>query len=690
MKKIKSFFLFLGKMLNAHPIIFCAVLSVLETFAIESMSRHSIIEGVKYIAESPMVFFYNCLIIMFTLTFCLLFKRRVFGIVLFSAPWLLCGIINSVVLTYRVTPLGAIDFQIVKLSLILVYLTKFQRIMVYVAAAMLVVAIVALWIIGPKISGKVNYGKNVASIIGMLICVVFATNLALNFNAISDKFGDIAGAYRDYGFAYCFSSGVLDTGIDKPSDYSEETTQKLVASLPETTNVSSKEKPDIILVQMESFIDPKIINDLTFSDDPAPIHTYLRENFTHGKLKVPSLGGGTANTEFEVLTGISLDYFGAGEYPYKTVMLKETVESLPFNLKEIGYSAHAIHNHTGNFYDRDKVYPNMGFDSFQSKEYMYGYETTPYGWCKDKALTGEIMDALDYVNEEKGITDDTPHFVWTVSVQGHGAYPTEPIAGTDNVIKIESDKYTEEELCALQYYINQIWEEDMFLGSLISAVENRGKPTLIVAYGDHQASLGLESENLSTGDLYGTEYVTWNNFGLGKEEGLELYSYELSSQIMNMLGYNNGYLNKLHQQKLNFGTEMDEETYQRNIEYLAYDMLYGKNYVFGGAKPYEKTQMQMGTNLIGIENIKFMGDSLYVQGAGFTDKSKIFINGVKCKSTVMLSRFSLMTSGVTVKDGDVITVGQASSKREVLSYSNPITFDSSIHFIETANEEAAG
>ncbi len=675
-------------MVDQHPLLFCAVLSVVETFIIESMSRHSVIKCFKHIFESPMVFLYNSLIILVTLSICLLFKRRVFGIVLLSAPWILCGLINSVVLSYRVTPLGAIDFQIVKLSLILVYLSKWQRLLVYILLALLVVSIIALWVIGPKISGKVNYGKNTASIVGMLICVIIATNLGLNYNAISNDFGNIAGAYNEYGFAYCFSSSVLDTGIDKPLNYNEETANEMASSV-YVEGKTPAIKPDIILVQMESFMDPKIIKDLKFSDDPAPIHTYLKEHFTHGKLKVPSLGGGTANTEYEVLTGINLDYFGPGEYPYKTVMLKETIESLPNNLKEHGYSTHAIHNHTGNFYDRDKVYPNMGFDTFQSKEYMYDYETTPYGWCKDKALTGEIMEALTYVDQEKGITADRPRFVWTVSVQGHGAYPTEPIAGADNVIKIESDKYTKEELCSMQYYINQVWEEDMFLGSLISAVENRKRPTLIVAYGDHQPSIGLEEDEITTGDLFATEYVTWNNFGLEKKEGKSVYSYELSSQIMDMVGFNNGYITMLHQKKLNSQEGMDEKEYQEKLKFFAYDMLYGKNFIFGGNKPYVKTAMQMGTIPIKIENIKSMGNSLYVQGSGFTDKSKIFINGIKTKSTVMLSQFSLMSSDVELKNGDVVTVGQASSKREVLSYSNPITFDASIHYISDGTEPIA-
>lgn len=685
MKIVKRFFSFLRRALDSHPILFFAVLSIVENLAIESMSRHSLIKGISHAVSSPVVFFYNSLIIMLTLSFALLFRRRVFGVVLLSAPWLICGLVNSVVLTYRVTPLGAIDFQVVKLSLILMYLSQAQRIMLYCAIGVFVIAIIALWIVGPKISGKISYGKNAASIVGMVAAVLVMTAIAHNISAVSSDFGNLVGAYNNYGFVYCFSSSMIDTGINKPDGYGEEKTAQILSQFPQTADSSALLKPDIILIQMESFIDPKTIKGMTFSDDPAPIHTYLRKNFSNGKLAVPSFGGGTANTEFEVLTGINLDNFGPGEYPYKTIMLEETCESIAYNLKENGYSTHAIHNHTGNFYDRDKVYPRMGFDSFQSKEYMYDFETTPYGWCKDKVLTEEIMTALTYTDEEKGITDENPRFVWTVSVQGHGAYPSEPIAGSDNVIQIESDNFTAQELCALEYYINQVWEMDMFLGSLISALENRDRPTLLIAYGDHLPSIGLEAEDLTTDDAYVTEYVTWNNFGIEKKDK-DLRTYELAGEIMRSVGFNNGNLTKLHQYKNEENSPLDEEAYQQQIAYLAYDMLYGENTQFGGVKPFVKGNMRMGTLPITADSIKVMGDSLYIQGTGFTDKSKIFVNGEKL-STTMLSQYSLMTTGVELADGDEIKVGQSSSKREVLSYSEPIIYNSSEHFIPTQEDE---
>lgn len=677
-EKIGGFFAFQKRALENYPIRYFAIFSIFENWLIESLSRHSPIEGFVHVFTSPVVFFYNALIIMLTLSFSLLFRKRIFGLIIMALPWLICGVVNCVVLTYRVTPLAAVDFQIVKISMLLIYLTKVQRIFLYIGAGILLIALVALWIISPKIKGKMHYGRNVASIAGVGVAVLVMSFVAQTFFSVGANFGYIVGAYKNYGFVYCFTSSVIDTGIDEPDDYTPEKIEEILAPLPETVDTASMMKPDIILLQMESFTDGKTIKGLTFSDDPAPVHTYLREKYSTGLLEVPSFGGGTANTEFEVLSGVNLDYFGLGEYPYKTVMLEENCETIAYNLKENGYSAHAIHNHTGDFYGRDEVYPRMGFNSFQSIEYMYDYETTSYGWCKDKILTGEIMTALTYTDEENGITEETPRFIWTVSVQGHGAYPSEPIEGEHNVISIKGDGFDEEELCALEYYINQAWEMDMFLGNLISVLETRERPTLLIAYGDHLPSIGLEDSDLTTGNAYFTEYVTWNNFGMEKQDK-DLRTYELTAEIMTWLGFNNGNITKVHHYASGENSPVSEEEYQDMLRYLAYDSLYGESYQFEGEKPYKTENMRMGTLPIIISDIKVVDGALYVQGEGFTTKSSVFINGEKVNTT-MLSQYSLTVPDATVEDGAEITVGQMDSKRNVLSYSNPVIYDKSKHY----------
>ena len=109
-----------------------------------------------------------------------------------------------------------------------------------------------------------------------------------------------------------------------------ENTEK---NLPETKD---GDHPNIIFLQLESFFDPKLVDYLEMSEDPIPVFRKLMKEYTSGYYKVPSVGAGTANTEFESITGMSLHYFGPGEYPYKSILKETTCESAPYILKDTG------------------------------------------------------------------------------------------------------------------------------------------------------------------------------------------------------------------------------------------------------------------------------------------------------------------------------------------------------------------
>ena len=144
-----------------------------------------------------------------------------------------------------------------------------------------------------------------------------------------------------------------------------------------------------------------------------------------GLFYVPSIGAGTANTEFEVLSGMNLYHFGGGEYPYKTGVKNRTCESMAYARQSAGYSTHAIHNNNATFYSRDRVYANFGFETFTSLEYMHDVERNPLGWAKDFVLTEEILKALRSTEDRD--------LVFTVSVQPHGKYPTAPLEGARTI-----------------------------------------------------------------------------------------------------------------------------------------------------------------------------------------------------------------------------------------------------------------
>ena len=183
------------------------------------------------------------------------------------------------------------------------------------------------------------------------------TQLGLKTRQLSSYFSNIAFAYRDYGFPYALAVTVFDTGISQPNDYSNELVEKIIrreGKIEET--IAEEDMPNIIVVQLESFFDPGRIRWLDMSEDPIPNWRALAKEYSSGYYIVPTVGAGTVNTEFEMLTGMSLRFFGAGEYPYKGILKKETCESMAYDLGRLGYTSHAIHNNESNFYGRRQVY----------------------------------------------------------------------------------------------------------------------------------------------------------------------------------------------------------------------------------------------------------------------------------------------------------------------------------------------
>ena len=94
-----------------------------------------------------------------------------------------------------------------------------------------------------------------------------------------------------------------------------------------------------------------------------------------------------------MLSGLNLDFFGAGEYPYSTVLQDTTCETIAYNLREQGYATTAMHNHTGTFYDRNEIYPRLGFEHFVSQEYMPYVTYTEVGWAEDVIAASQALGA---------------------------------------------------------------------------------------------------------------------------------------------------------------------------------------------------------------------------------------------------------------------------------------------------------
>lgn len=398
--------------------------------------------------------------------------------------------------------------------------------------------------------------------------------------------------------------------------------------------------PNIVMVQLESFFDVNYLKGVSFSENPVPVFSRLKESCPHGLLTVPSIGAGTANTEFEILTGMSLNFFGAGEYPYKTVLQKNTCESICYSLAELGYTSHAIHNHQGTFYERHVVFPNLGFDTFTSLEFMEDVDFNPQGWARDEVLTGEILKAL-----ASSVGSD---FVYAISVQAHGKYP-ETVGDEPRQIVV-SGLEGEGERAALEYYVNQLRETDAFIDALLAELAQWDEPVVLVLFGDHLPGLDIENEDLGNGDRYQTEYIIWSNYGLEVKDR-DLCAYQLGAHVLKQLGIDAGLLAKLHQ------TMENHENYLEALEMLEYDLISGAQIAYGERGPHPPTDMRMGITEIQITGILPMGDRLVISGAGYTEWSQVYIND-RAVDTDFIDAVTLVISAEDAAPGDDIVVAQ--------------------------------
>ncbi|MCD7744737.1 MAG: LTA synthase family protein [Lachnospiraceae bacterium] len=448
------------------------------------------------------------------------------------------------------------------------------------------------------------------------------------------------------------SEAAEDSGIAEESEISEE-----------TTGSEDWEYPNIIVVLLESFVNPDMINFLETSEEAVPNFEYLFDNYTSGYVEVPVVGAGTANTEFEILTGMSMQFFGLGEYPYKTILKETNCESIASELNTLGYGTHVVHNNGGNFYSRANAFSQMGFDTFTSKELMDIQEYTPLGtWPTDHILVGEVEKSLNY-------TPDQQDFVYVITVGTHGDYPDyEVIEDPEITISGVED---EGEAYSWEYYVNMLHETDEFIGELIEMLEERDEPTYVVMFGDHLPTMGLTEEDMSTGSLFLTPYVTWNNLGMDKNDS-DMTSYQLLADTLEELGLGGvGTMFTLHQNRDAYDTE---EEYIDAIELLQYDILYGEHYVYGGEDPYPASDLVMGTEDVVIDQIMEgeSGSYYYIIGENFTKWSKVYINDEKV-STTYYSSSLLRIKKSKVSDGtNTVVVNQVGSSNTIFRSSNEV------------------
>lgn len=610
-------------------------------FFIEAISRHSLWKAVDFMKERPLVFLYNAFLIFTTTLIVYLFRRRVFWRTILFIFWMGLGIINGVLLSNRVTPFTGPDLHLITDAFQIAdrYLSPFFFVVVVIVAVLAVIGLIILFFKGPRYQGKMRYKLNIPLIAVGIAAFAGTTKLALEKRVLSNYFGNIAFAYEDYGYPYCLATTVFNTGIGLPRDYSEEAVENIVKSeesLPET----GEKRPNILFLQLESFFDPELVEYLNISEYPIPNFRKLMQEYSSGYFKVPSVGAGTANTEFESITGMSMRYFGPGEYPYKSILKETTCESAAYVLKSLGYGTHAIHNNEANFYGRKNVFANLGFDSFTSEEYMSEQDdTNPNDWVRDHNLTKYILQAME--------STEGPDYVYTISVQGHGDYPEEPVLENPKITV--SGASSQAENYKWEYYCNQIYEMDQFIKELTDELSKLDEDVVLVMYGDHLPTMGLTVTDVKNKYLFQTEYVIWDNMGLEKQDK-NLAAYQMAAEVMDRVGIHEGNVFRFHQARRN------TKNYQVDLEMLQYDILYGEKYVYGGKNPFERVKMHLGVEDAQLDSIEKISDGqYYIKGKNLTQSAFLEVNG-ELVAANFVDENTLLLLDTELKENDTVDI----------------------------------
>lgn len=682
----------------------CLSVSVLLNLFVEACSRESLIQPFFYLFKSPLVFLCNTLLIAVSLSVSFFFKRRNFARFLLCVLWLGIGITDFVLLQFRTTPFTAVDLLLLDSAIAILdhYLSPFQIILV--VAALLAVTGFGIFLFLRAKKAENGTSPLYAGCVFLLLLFLSlgTTRLFVSCHILERNFGNLAQGFHTNGLPYCFYNSIFNTGISKPVSYSKEEIDRILSSItaapdfpstdsslpsPEATSpadpdsdISSgltppsdetpehsgkipTEHPNFVFVQLESFFDPTHISGIELSDDPIPTFRNLKEQCSSGFLTVPSVGAGTANTEFELLTGINLDFFGPGEYPYKTILKDTACESIAYNLASLGLTAHAIHNNDGTFYERHIVFSSLGFHTFTPIEYMGLYETTPLGWAKDEILTSQIVNALS--------STEGQDFVYAISVQAHGSYPEEALLENPAIDILALPEELKDSYYGLLYFIHQLNEVDAFLSGLISALENYDEEVVLVLYGDHLPSFPFTDTLMTSGSVYCTEYVIWSNRTGTDIVKKDLEAYALSAHVLDLYDIHEGLFTRFHQ------TQTESESYLEDMELLAYDVLYGNYESYEGQLPYEATDMQLGIEPIYLRSAHLQSNvkeyyCLYIYGENFTPYSIAYVNGENCNTTY-INPHLLSVSGFEPEEELEIRVAQVGADSYPLSFTEPLT-----------------
>lgn len=338
--------------------------------------------------------------------------------------------------------------------------------------------------------------------------------------------------YYANGYLVATCIELKNAKIEPPEGYTAEYVENLLteASASQNTDVVQEELPHVILVMNESFADLRVLGNVEISQENMTFFNSLKENTVRGYVNASVLGGGTANTEFEVFTGCNMAFFSANYYPYQQA-IKKPINSMVSQMEKYGYTTYSMHPEPSGNWNRGNVYRHYGFDESLFQRDFEGAEEIHSG-VSDAETYNKIIEL--YENRQA----DEKLFIFDLTMQNHGDYNQKNIA--HDVVA------TNWELPHVDEYLSCIKISDEAFADLVGYFEKQDEKVIICMYGDHQpwiSDLLIETDktdsNVSVEELmrkYKTPFVIWANYDIEEADGYDISMNYLGGLVQRTAG----------------------------------------------------------------------------------------------------------------------------------------------------------
>ena len=456
------------------------------------------------------VFYLCCLVVC---------NRQKYALYWFFTGTFIFAIANNLKLSYRSEPLLPSDFsQILELKQIIQMMNEVHVISVLFVLVLLGGIFGLLTKIRSQLIFTTNQRIVVASFLSFIIFSMYHSNnqyspykiIAESFG-ISDIFWDLTEDYSLNGPLVGFVKKLNIQVMDEPENYSYETMKEIVDKYKEKVTTTNKgkftlEDHTVIFILSESFVDPLRIPSLKLSDDPIPYIRSLKNDTTSGLMLGSGYGGGTANVEYEILTGFSTNYLHSSlRIPY--TLLVPNLKEAP-NLTNIFQYKTAVHTYNASLYKRKEVFKKFGFDRFlydgSNPDLTYKETIENSEYISDESAYQEVLDILK--NEHNGNS-----FLLLTTMQNHIPYESGQYTNQFQVL----NEIDEQKKSKIETYVQGLHYTDIATKKFIEEVNEMDKPITVLFFGDHLPSDIFDhfaEDNDSDLAFYQTDYFIYNNF----------------------------------------------------------------------------------------------------------------------------------------------------------------------------------